>query len=79
MPYDLSEAFEKIEDELTGSLIKNLKRHKAEETELGFRWEQWQALQLKALEDYRRNNLKKFPPRYSKLNNQIRTILQGSM
>ena len=78
MPYDLSEAFEKIEDELTGSLIKNLKRHKAEETELGFRWEQWQALQLKALEDYRRNNLKKFPPRYSKLNNQIRTILQDS-
>lgn len=78
MPYDLSEAFEKIEDELTGSLIKNLKRHKAEETELGFRWEQWQALQLKALEDYRRNNLKKFPPRYSKLNNQIRSILQDS-
>ncbi len=78
MPYDLSEVFEKIEDELIGSMMRNLDRHRAEETKLGYNWEQWQAVQLKALEDYRKTNAKKFPPRYNKLNNQIRTILQDS-
>lgn len=78
MPYDLSEAFEAIEDELIGSMIRNLKRHQAEETELGIQWEQWQALQLKALEEYRKNNAKKFPPRFSKLNEQIEEALRTS-
>ena len=76
--YDLSEAFEAIEDELIGSMVRNLKRHRAEETELGFNWEQWQVLQLKALEDYRKRNLKKFPPRFNKLNLQIDEILRSS-
>ena len=75
MPYDLSKAFEAIEDELIGGMIRNLGNHKAEENQLGFEWEQWQALQIKALEDYRRKNLKKFPQRYNKLNNQIRNLL----
>lgn len=78
MPYNLSEAFEAIEDELISSMMRNLKRHQAEETDLGFEWEQWQALQLKALEDYRRRNLKKFPPRFNKLNLQIDEMLRGS-
>ena len=78
MPYDLSEAFEAIEDELIGSMMRNLKRHRAEETDLGFNWEQWQVLQLKALEDYRKRNLKKFPPRFNKLNLQIDEILRSS-
>lgn len=78
MPYNLSEAFEAIEDELIGSMIRNLKRHQAEETDQGFQWEQWQALQLKALEDYRRRNLKKFPPRFNKLNLQIEEALRRS-
>lgn len=78
MPYNLSEAFEAIEDELIGSMIRNLKRHQAEETDQGFQWEQWQALQLKALEDYRRKNMKKFPPRFNKLNLQIEEALRRS-
>lgn len=73
--YDLSAAFEAIEDELISGIIRNLDRHRAEETELGYNWEQWQALQLKALEDYRKRNLEKFPPRFSKLNEQIRQLL----
>lgn len=76
--YDLSAAFEAIEDELISSMINNLKRHRAEETERGYQWEQWQTLQLKALEDYRRQNQKKFPQRFNKLNNQIREVLQDS-
>jgi len=76
MAYDLSEAFEAIEDELISSMMRNLKLHQAEESRLGFEWEQWQALQLRALEDYRRRNMKKFPPRFNKLNLQIDEILK---
>ena len=78
MPYDLSVAFEAIEDELISSMVRNLKRHQAEETEQGFQWEQWQALQLCALEDYRKRNQKKFPPRFKKLNAQIEEALRKS-
>ena len=78
MPYNLSEAFEAIEDELIGSMMRNFKRHQAEEADLGFEWEQWQALQLQALEDYRRRNMKKFPPRFNKLNAQIEEALRTS-
>lgn len=78
MPYNLSEAFEAIEDELIGSMMRNLKRHQAEENDLGFEWEQWQALQLQALEDYRRRNMKKFSPRFNKLNAQIEEALRRS-
>lgn len=78
MAYNLSEAFEAIEDELIGSMMRNLKRHQAEETRLGFEWEQWQVLQLQALEDYRRRNMKKFPPRFNKLNAQIEEALRKS-
>ena len=78
MPYDLSVAFEAIEDELISSMVRNLKRHQAEETEQGFQWEQWQALQLRALEDYRKRNQKKFPQRFKKLNAQIEEALRKS-
>lgn len=78
MPYNLSEAFEAIENELISSMMRNLKRHQAEETAQGFEWEQWQALQLQALEDYRRRNMKKFPPRFNKLNAQIEEALRTS-
>ena len=78
MAYNLSEAFEAIENELISSMMRNLKRHQAEETAQGFEWEQWQALQLQALEDYRRRNMKKFPPRFNKLNAQIEEALRTS-
>ena len=76
--YDVKKAFERIEDELISSMIRNLKHHKAEELKEGFEWEQWQVLQLQALEDYRRRNMKKFPPRFNKLNAQIEEALRTS-
>lgn len=33
--YDIGKAFEKIENELIASMIRNLSRHRAEEKELG--------------------------------------------
>ena len=43
--YDIGAAFEAIEDELTASMIRNMKRHKAEEAKEGYEWAQWQAEQ----------------------------------
>lgn len=72
--YDLSRAFKRIENELIDSMMRNLERHKAEETEYGFNWEQWQALQLKELERYRIKNRKLFTGRFTDLNKQIETL-----
>ena len=43
MNYDVGDAFATIENELLDSMIRNMKRHRAEEAEEGFQWEQWQA------------------------------------
>ena len=48
--YDLAEAFQRIENELMASMIRNMDRHRAEETAEGYNWSMWQAEQLKALE-----------------------------
>ena len=58
MAYDVSKAFERIENDLLDSMIRNLGRHKAEETAEGFEWEQWQVAQLKELERFKRANAK---------------------
>ncbi len=76
--YDIGEAFSAIEDELISSMIRNLKRHKAEETAEGMNWSQWQVEQLKALEDYKRKNIKKFSEEFSTVNQRIRQALQDS-
>lgn len=47
--YNIREAFEKIEDELIDSMMRNFSRHRAEETKEGYNWTQWQAEQLKSL------------------------------
>ena len=39
MEYDVAKAIERIEDELIYSIMRNLKRHRAEETKEGFNWE----------------------------------------
>jgi len=72
--YDLSRAFKKIENELIDSMMRNLERHKAEEDEEGFNWEQWQALQLKDLERYRAQNKDKFQGRFADLNKRIEDL-----
>ena len=76
--YDISEAFEVIEDELISSMMRNLSRHRIDEISQGMEWEQWQVLQLQALEEYRQRNQKRFPPRFNKLNGQIANALHTS-
>ena len=69
--YDIRRAFEKIENELIASMIRNMQKHKDWEDDEGFQWEQWQALQLKNLEVYRQQNKKKFGPEFREINRHL--------
>lgn len=61
--YNIAKIYEQIENELIADMMKNLSRHRAEETKEGYDWEQWQVLQLQALEEYKRKNLAKYKPK----------------
>lgn len=74
--YDLAEAFQRIENELIASMIRNLDRHRAEETEEGYEWAMWQAEQLKALEKYKRKNQKKYQKQFKSINSQIEQLIR---
>lgn len=76
--YDIGKAFEEIENELIASMIRNLSRHRAEESKLGIEWSQWQVEQLKALEVYKRKNSKRFTVQYNLINEHIRRALRDS-
>ncbi|WP_216728937.1 phage minor capsid protein [Streptococcus mitis] len=76
MAYDVSKAFERIENDLLDSMIRNLGRHKAEETAEGFEWEQWQVAQLKELERFKRANAKKYGREFANINSKISTAIQ---
>lgn len=76
--YDLAEAFRRIENELMASMIRNMDRHRAEETDEGYNWSMWQAEQLKALEKYKRNNRKKYQKQFRSINAQIEELIRMS-
>lgn len=74
--YNIREAFEKIEDELIDSMMRNFSRHRAEETKEGYNWTQWQAEQLKSLEEYRKHNAKKFGKRFKTINSKVEEVIR---
>ncbi len=74
--YNIREAFEKIEDELIDSMMRNFSRHRAEETKEGYDWTQWQAEQLKSLEEYRKHNAKKFGKRFKTINSKVEEMIR---
>ena len=73
--YDIGAAFGEIEDELISSMIRNLKRHQVEEIAEGMEWSQWQALQLQALEDYKRKAAQKYGSKFSTINDKVDKML----
>lgn len=77
--YDISKAFEIIENELIDSMMRNFKNHRAEEEKEGYNWSQWQSEQLKSLEQYRRTNQKKYGKQFSTLNKKIEEMLKTAM
>ena len=76
MDYDISKAFEKIENELISSMIRNFKNHRVEEDKNNFCWTQWQAEQLKSLEEYRKHNAKKFGKRFKTINSKVEEMIR---
>ena len=74
--YDLAEAFQRIENELMASMIRNMDRHRAEETKEGYNWSMWQTEQLKALERYKQKNQKKYQKQFKSINAQIEQLIR---
>lgn len=82
--YDITKAFARIENELIASIIRNMDRHRAKETEEGFEWSAWQVEQLKNLDRYKRENQKKYKKQFQDINKQIKVLIgemrdRGSM
>lgn len=76
--YDIGTAFETIENELISSMIRNMRRHKLEEIDEDKQWTMWQALQLKALEKYKKDNQKKYGKQFKNINDQIKALISIS-
>ena len=74
--YNTIKAIQRIENELIESMIRNFDRHRAEEKEAGYDWTAWQAEQLKALEQYKRRNMKEYQGRFGKLNSDIESMIR---
>lgn len=74
--YDIGKAFEEIENELIDSMMRNFSRHRAEETKEGYNWSQWQAEQLKSLEEHRNHNAKKFGKRFKTINSKVEEMIR---
>lgn len=74
--YNIKEAFERIENELIDSMMRNFSRHRAEETKEVYNWTQWQAEQLKSLEEYRKHNAKKFGKRFKAINSKVEEMIR---
>lgn len=74
--YNIKEAFERIENELIDSMMRNFSRHRAEETKEGYNWSQWQAEQLKSLEEYRKHNAKKFGKCFKTINGKVEEMIR---
>ena len=74
-PYSIAEAFERIENTLLDSMMRNFKRHRAEETAEGYNWTAWQAEQLKALNEYKKRNRAVFPKQFAEINQKIDELI----
>lgn len=74
--YDIGAAFKAIEKELMASMIRNMDRHRAEETKEGIEWSMWQAEQLKALEKYKLENQKRYRGQFRDLNKEMGELIR---
>lgn len=74
--YDIGAAFDAIEAELISSMIRNMKRHRVEESDNEKQWEMWQAKQLESLEEYKRKNRKKYKGRFTEINESIDQVIR---
>ena len=76
--YDIRAAFEAIENELMASMIRNMKRHKAEESDEKMQWSMWQTEMLKSLEKYKHDNKKKYGKQFKDINAKISGLIAAA-
>ncbi len=76
--YDITKAFQRIEETLIKSMKRNLTRHLNEERDLDMNWSAWQTEQLKSLEHFKRNNKQLFKNDFSTINNDVETLIKQS-
>lgn len=76
--YDIGKAFDRIENELIASMIRNIRRHKVEEIKEEKQWTMWQVEQLKALEKYKKENRQKYQPRFKDINSRIEGLIRAA-
>ena len=74
--YDIAEAFERIENELISSMMRNISKHIADEQREGIQYSQWQAEQIKALARYRQHNAAKYGTQFSDINAGLDTVIR---
>uniref|UniRef100_UPI001F33ADFE phage minor capsid protein n=1 Tax=Enterocloster aldenensis TaxID=358742 RepID=UPI001F33ADFE len=74
--YDIGAAFRVVEDELIKSMIRNMDRHRAEETKEGIEWSMWQTEQMKALEKYKKDNQKRYGKQFRDLNKEMGELIR---
>lgn len=72
--YDVGKALARIEREIIASMMRNMDHHRTEEDKEGKKWPQWQAMQLKSLEKFKRDNRKKYD--FTKINSTIDGLIQ---
>ena len=74
--YDIGEVFQKIEEDMIASMMRNLKRHLKTEKEEGINYAMWQAEQLAALNEFKRKSPSLFGGYFSTINEQIEEVLE---
>lgn len=77
--YNIKELYEEMEMELIDSMKRNLGRHLIEEEEIGFEYPQWQAIKLKELKRYQRENAKIIGSYTKGLDKKISEHLQSEL
>ena len=76
--YDLTSIFKDMESYLIDSMSRNMKRHTNWENDEGFQWEMWQAKQLEALNDYRKQNDKYVKKQFGTIKIKLDELLRQS-
>ena len=76
--YDIVQAFQRIEEILIKSMKRNLTRHLNEEMDLDMNWSAWQTEQLKALNQFKKDNKKLFKKDFSTINSDIEDLIKKS-
>ena len=77
--YNIKELDEKMEIHLIKSMKRNLSRHLKEESEVGFNYPQWQAIKLKELKKYQKENKDIIKSSVKGLDKEISGLLQREL